>query len=222
MTKKGYVDANGYKAHKSRQRQAILAAAEELFIDKGLIETSISEIARSAGVDRSTVYRYFANMEEIAWAIEHEILKRFYSIPQPDFSDMSRSGYEQIQEYAARYLDFSRDNERSIRFNAELDHFYSHNKTVENIKRYYPDEYQMEDPLNDPLYRLIQKGMADGSIREDMDPRLTAFSIMNALSGATQRVAGRKHILLEAKYYDPFSFVTTLVDILLVGIKAPV
>lgn len=47
------------------KRQAILAAARELFASQGYEETTIAEIARAAGMAVGTVYLYFQNKHDI-------------------------------------------------------------------------------------------------------------------------------------------------------------
>jgi AcrR family transcriptional regulator len=47
------------------KRQAILAAARELFAAQGYEETTIAEIARAAGMAVGTVYLYFGNKHDI-------------------------------------------------------------------------------------------------------------------------------------------------------------
>ncbi|WP_428929480.1 TetR/AcrR family transcriptional regulator [Marinibacterium sp. SX1] len=55
---------------KSEQvRQAILEAAQLLFVEKGYIATTISMIARSAKTSQSNVYVYFSSKIEIAFAV---------------------------------------------------------------------------------------------------------------------------------------------------------
>jgi AcrR family transcriptional regulator len=51
-----------------RNRQRILAAAAEVFTERGL-EVSLDEIARHAGVGVGTVYRRFADKEELVEAL---------------------------------------------------------------------------------------------------------------------------------------------------------
>jgi AcrR family transcriptional regulator len=48
---------------------AILTAAFELFLERGLDGTSIEQVARRAGVTRATVYRRFATKEELLLSV---------------------------------------------------------------------------------------------------------------------------------------------------------
>lgn len=51
---------------KDRSRNLILDAADALFRDKGVADTSVEEIAVRAGLTRKTVYNLFASKDEIA------------------------------------------------------------------------------------------------------------------------------------------------------------
>jgi len=46
-----------------RKRAAILAGAEEVFLDRGYALTTMDDVAAAAGVGKQTVYRHFASKE---------------------------------------------------------------------------------------------------------------------------------------------------------------
>lgn len=72
---------------KEEKRCSIAKASIELFCEKGIAQTSIDEIARSAGVAKGTIYLYFKNKEEIIFAIWDMVCemhtKHFESIVKP-------------------------------------------------------------------------------------------------------------------------------------------
>lgn len=47
------------------KRQAILRAAQQLFMSQGLAATSMDEVARRAGVSKLTLYSHFADKEDL-------------------------------------------------------------------------------------------------------------------------------------------------------------
>lgn len=55
--------------NKEEKRSKIALASIGLFCKKGIQQTSIDEIAKSAGVAKGTIYLYFKNKEEIIFAI---------------------------------------------------------------------------------------------------------------------------------------------------------
>ena len=50
---------------KKKTRQAIMNAAIKLFSEKGFKNTSVNELAKTAGVGKSTIYGYFHTKNEI-------------------------------------------------------------------------------------------------------------------------------------------------------------
>src|SRR5258707_514353 len=53
------------KARRNGSREAIVAAAERLFLERGFGAVSMDELASAAGVARPTLYNQFASKEEI-------------------------------------------------------------------------------------------------------------------------------------------------------------
>ncbi|MGN6106845.1 MAG: helix-turn-helix domain-containing protein, partial [Kofleriaceae bacterium] len=51
------------------KREAIIAAALELFVERGFFGTAVPEIAERAGVGAGTIYRYFESNEALVNAI---------------------------------------------------------------------------------------------------------------------------------------------------------
>jgi AcrR family transcriptional regulator len=65
-----------------KTRQCILAAAQQLFLERGLHATSTDAILAEAGVSsKETLYRYFASKEELFVAVLGSL-----TTEQPDFS----------------------------------------------------------------------------------------------------------------------------------------
>lgn len=54
-------------------RSAVVAAALELFRTQGFDQTSVEQIAKAAGVSRSTFFRQFGGKEDVVFA-DHEVL----------------------------------------------------------------------------------------------------------------------------------------------------
>ncbi len=64
---------------KEQTRQAIVAAAVDLFSSKGYEKTSIEDLAKAAGIGKSTVYTYFKAKEEIFLAFFDEEFEYSFS-----------------------------------------------------------------------------------------------------------------------------------------------
>lgn len=62
---------------KQRTRDALLRAALELFTTNGYEQTTVDEIADAVEVSQRTFFRYFANKEETAFAVQDMVESRF-------------------------------------------------------------------------------------------------------------------------------------------------
>ena len=62
---------------KANKRELILAAAREIFGEKGYHSTTSEEIAKRAGVGKGTIYQYFDSKQEIFLQMHIEYLKQY-------------------------------------------------------------------------------------------------------------------------------------------------
>lgn len=78
---KPQADAPGLRERKKqRTRDALLRAALEFFTTKGYEETTVDEIAEAVDVSQRTFFRYFANKEETAFAVQEMVEQRFVEV----------------------------------------------------------------------------------------------------------------------------------------------
>ena len=61
------------KEDAEKTRAAILSAAEELFLERGVAHTSLEHIARAAGVTRGAVYWHFQNKADLFNAMLNQV-----------------------------------------------------------------------------------------------------------------------------------------------------
>jgi AcrR family transcriptional regulator len=64
---------------KRRTRDALVRTAHELFVAQGYERTTVDEIAASVDVSQRTFFRYFANKEEVAFALLRTVEDRFFT-----------------------------------------------------------------------------------------------------------------------------------------------
>ena len=71
--------------HLGDKREAIMAAALELFVERGFYGTAVPEIADRAEVGAGTIYRYFESKEALVNALYRREKQRFASYTMGDF-----------------------------------------------------------------------------------------------------------------------------------------
>lgn len=74
------------KAEAEQTREAILAGAIEVFLERGVSRATFDEIARTAGVTRGAIYWHFKDKLEIFLALE-----RRANLPNEEFSERLRA-----------------------------------------------------------------------------------------------------------------------------------
>ncbi|MCX5586974.1 TetR/AcrR family transcriptional regulator [Streptomyces erythrochromogenes] len=62
---------------KRRTRSALLRAALVLFVSRGYERTTVDEITAAVGVSQRTFFRYFANKEEVVFAVQDLVESHF-------------------------------------------------------------------------------------------------------------------------------------------------
>jgi AcrR family transcriptional regulator len=215
--KKTEKPANEYRAHRERQRRRILDAAWRLFDDRGIDRVTMAEITSASGVQPSTMYQYFSSKDEIVWAIVGELMQ--------EVSARAKQALEGAQNALARItalLEFMADELASgqvnVRFMAQFDAMYARDWPAERLTT-------LESQINPEGFQiftdLIREGIADGSLRRDLDPDLTMHAVVNAVIGAQRRLAslGNK---VEVEYGQPIDrLFRETIRVLLLGLRAP-
>jgi hypothetical protein len=78
------------------------------------------------------------------------------------------------------------NNQAKIRFMAQFDAMYARDWPAERLLTL---ESQLQDEGFKVFRTLIREGIADGSLRSDLDPDLTLHAVINAVIGAQRRLA---------------------------------
>ena len=93
------------QAKRERRKEArpgeLLAAALELFVEKGYAATRSEEVARRAGVSKGTLFLYFASKEELFKAVVRENLAGRFPEWEAEFAAYTGSTPEMLR-YAMR------------------------------------------------------------------------------------------------------------------------
>ena len=205
-----------YTSHRERQRRRILDAAGKLFDERGIDGVSIADIVKAAGIRPSTLYEYFSNREDIVWTIVEELFS--------DAAEGAKQAMNSARTALAKIsalLEFMADQlthaAPRVRFMAQFDAMYALRGPTERLLSL---EAQISPKGFECLGALIREGIADGSLRADLDPELTMHAIMNAVIGAQRRLASLGS-RVEAEYGHPVDrlFRETL-RVILLGLRA--
>jgi AcrR family transcriptional regulator len=207
-----------YHAHRERQRRRILGAAEELFDIRGIDRVPIADIVAAAGIRASTFYEYFSNKDEIVWALVEEAMLQSSARVLGATKTATGPALARITALLEAFGDELVDHPQGVRLLAQFDAMYACDWSAERLlaleDRLFPGRFE-------PLSNLIREGIADGSLRSDLDPDLTLHSVLNAVVGAQRRLASLGN-RVEQEYGQPIeALFRETVRILLLGLRAP-
>ena len=74
---------------KAEVREALVKAADALFVEQGFEGTTVDQIAERAGVSRRTFFRYFPSKDAIAFPRSEERLEAFRSLLRERFAEQA-------------------------------------------------------------------------------------------------------------------------------------
>lgn len=168
------------KEQAEETRQAILDAAELVFLAQGVARTSLADIAQRAGVTRGAVYWHFKDKDDLLLAMRERVDRPVWewlgSRRQTDGDDPLRMLHEACLEVLRRL---------------DTDEHYR------NVHAIFLTRYEMAGPQAAGLTRQMQlesheltqltddfeRARGLGLLREDMSPRLAALSLFAMMHG---------------------------------------
>jgi AcrR family transcriptional regulator len=91
-------------ADKEERRQAILDAAEALFLEQPDRMANVSEVAEAAGLAKGTVYLYFPSKEEMLLALHERHVTRFFAKLMKKLEERGPLDFDDIFPVTSRHL----------------------------------------------------------------------------------------------------------------------
>ena len=154
------------------KKERILAAAEEIISQKGIGDTTISEIARKAGVADSLIYQFFKGKQDLLFSIPAEREKEYLSLLDEHLQGIgdAESRLSKIIWFYLRYFDTHPGYARIFFFEclSSQDFYKSHGYVV--VRRFAQI-----------LLESLKQGVAEGRLNPHMDSHLMRDVILGTL-----------------------------------------
>lgn len=179
------------KEPQSTHRKNIAMAAEKLFMEKGIENTSMNDISSASGYSKATLYVYFKNKEELVGVLVLESMQKLYnyiSIAMESSSD-TKERYDEICHALLKYQE-----EYPFYFKMVLETI---NIDFE-ATNYLPEEketFMVGEQINDLIADFLKSGIASGQIRPDIEILPTIFSFWGMISGLVQIAANKEEYI---------------------------
>ena len=147
---------------KLNKRKAIAKSTCDLFITKGFVNISISEIAKVAGIGKGTIYEYFTNKEDIIFELM-SCLQEDYDPKLKENLEASDSTQAKIKDLFSLYISEEPVIQTQRAIYKEFLAITLNNPSIEII------EYQnnMMEKYTQILMEIIQEGINKGKLKEE-------------------------------------------------------
>jgi len=190
------------RREKERRRNDIIDAAEAVFFSKGMENATMDDVAEKAELSKGTLYIYFQSKEDLYLAIT----KRGLDILTAMFEKASAKaamGIEKIYAIGQAYRNFAKKHTEYFQAMAYFD------LRVKEITEESPNaraSIEQGEKVLTICAQAIQQGIADRSIRSDIDPKKAAIILWGQTNGILQLMLNKgKHM---KSMLDGFGFRT--------------
>jgi AcrR family transcriptional regulator len=155
------------------RRGLILARAAQMFARKGFGATTVREIADAVGVLSGSLYHHFDSKDAIA----EEILTGFLTAIQQRYAkvtDQSKPPAEVLHDLVLASLQIASEQpDATAIYQNELQYLREQPR--------FADVLAAAADVQQTWMRVIEKGVADGAFRDDIDPRVFYRLIRDAV-----------------------------------------
>lgn len=198
---------------RARNRMKIVKVAKELFIQHGIIGTTVKDIVKAGDLERKTFYNYFYDKEELCDYIFYHTMTMFYqdNFFKEDYKDL-QNGFDKVEKYLYDFLNAYAENRDDMTFIVYYEPYFK------------PDLYEdvldtlLDDPSNVTVCELVEEGLNDGSLAFSEQKEIMCEILQSTMMSVANHKLSRS---LQAEDEDTdYSGLQSLLEITLDYIKA--
>ncbi len=195
-------DAVGIKERKEREkgnrRREIVKAAKKLILKHGVEGMSMNQVADLTELNKATLYLYFANKDDLIDALVYEGLL----ILEKEFREADQhplSGLDKVLLLTKKTFDFYKQN--PVYFHA-LNHQERRSPGERSDTPFSIKGDEVAGRIFDSFQKGIQQGMAEGSIRKDIDIKQISILIYAHTYGVMHTIYSKEDIYKDVLNMD--------------------
>lgn len=187
--------------------QYVIDGAIELFLERGIADVTIRDIAVKTGVGEATVYRYFSKKQNVVVAAAMKLSKEAFD---GYFTEKGASGFEVIENFYNCFLRIYMERPELYKFVRSFDQYVAGEKS---------DLSDYEKTLF-PYYKIFsegyERGRKDGTVRRVDAPEIFYLTTTHALLGLCEKMSQER--LLEQDRFGTEE-IKTLISIILGSLR---
>jgi AcrR family transcriptional regulator len=156
-----------------RTRDELLAAATQVFWDKGYVDTRVADIVERAGVAHGTFYTYFDSKEAVLWAIAADLNEAIAGTARGVRAEVGGDEVRAIELANRRYLEVYLANRKVMRLMEEVAAF---NPEMRDARQRTRARFVAQTT------RSIERMQAAGVADPGLDARYAAHALVSMVS----------------------------------------
>ena len=179
---------------KESRKESIIDAAQKVFFEKGLLLSTMDEIAETAELAKGTLYLYYHSKEDLYLAV----MMRGLQIMRTMFVEVIAHGHSVVRtmvELTAAYTTFYHQNKNYFR----MFHFFN---TPQFHKQVSEEMMQTCDAFNQQLWGMVvdvmRTGMEEQTFRKDLNPLEVALIMWSNSTTLLMRI-DNQHDMVKQK-----------------------
>ena len=189
----------------------LLAAALDLFVEKGYAATRSEEVARRAGVSKGTLFLYYASKEELFKAVVRENISQRFAELNSQWQDFEGSSTDMLRFGLTAWW----ERIGSTKASGITKLMISEENNFPELAAFYHEEVVV--PIHQLLEKILQRGIARGEFR----PMSVQNGIYMVLAPMFYLVI-RKHSAITCSFsvqqLEPEAFIAAQIDNILYGL----
>ena len=202
----------GYKDLKAKY---LVDVAAKLFLERGIVDVTIKDIAQEAGIGEATIYRHFQKKQNIVLAVvfmlKEKVLAGYFDLSK------GKTGFEKVEIFYSSYLNIYRNSPEYFYFINEFDAYMCMEEGVSL------EEYEKEiDSFKSQYLEAYQLGLEDKTIRKIDSIETFYFSTTHSLLELCKKLSPNRALLKQDENNQKAAEVECLVKIILDSLKQQV
>jgi TetR/AcrR family transcriptional regulator len=209
--------ADNAPAKRERRKDArpgeLLAAALELFVEKGFAATRAEEVAKLAGVSKGTLFLYFSSKEELFKAVVRENISGRFSEWSHELEAFQGNSSDLLRYCMTAWW----ERVGSTKASGISKLMMSEAGNFPELAAFYQEE--VVQPGNDLIRRVLQRGIDSGEFRA-LDVEYGVYLLLAPMMFLALWRHSIGHCVAANAELDPITYLNTHIDNLLLGLTA--
>ncbi|MBD8489394.1 TetR/AcrR family transcriptional regulator [Echinicola sp. CAU 1574] len=177
---------------RQKKEKEILEAAIRLFASKGYQSTKMDEVAKSAKMSKGLIYFYYKNKEDLYMAVTKKAFEELKDVFKDTQKTKGKSGIDLIKMLIENFIRFTENNrmyqEAILNFMGLMAQYNDAEKRthIDPLILESPNFTHLLEIHHDPAkigIQIISHGVRDGSMRPDLQPEITFYTIWTMMIG---------------------------------------